>query len=193
MKQFLFMALIGLTIWGLDACGTEDPCAGVSCVNGACKEGTCDCEVGYTGALCDEEKVPKSISVSKMTIKKFPGDNLGGTWDNAENGLLPDLTIRVMDLQNKYFEPTNLTTQVHEDATEGQLYDIPCNYKVSNLNSEVTIEVSDYDFDGLNPVFEFMGSIRLKFKDVYAGFPEVISLKSSSGKTEVDLTVSYIY
>ncbi len=38
----------------LTACG-GNPCKDVACVNGACEEGTCLCQPGWTGSRCEEK------------------------------------------------------------------------------------------------------------------------------------------
>jgi len=176
-----------------NACGS-DACEGVNCLNGECKDGTCDCDKGWTGVLCDEEREPFEIKVSKIVINKFADTDNGKPWDDEDDGSGADLTIRVSDLQNKYFEPTDLNTQLHENAVGGKSYEIPCTIKLRDMKSEVTFELVDYDYDkNFNVIFEFIGSLKTKFKDQYSGFPEVIKLTSSTGKTQIDLYCEYSF
>lgn len=52
MKHLIL--LLSLLIISLFSSCSSDPCEEVICVNGACDDGICACEEGYTGAQCDE-------------------------------------------------------------------------------------------------------------------------------------------
>ncbi len=54
MKSLLFqLVFIGSISLFVTSC-SSDPCETVTCVNGACNEGVCDCAPGFKGAACDE-------------------------------------------------------------------------------------------------------------------------------------------
>ncbi|MFY0672654.1 MAG: hypothetical protein JXQ87_04595 [Bacteroidia bacterium] len=192
MKYFSLLIALTLSIPLINSCGNA--CEDVNCVNGDCNEGICDCELGWTGDLCDEEVEPFSINVSMMTIEKFNAMDGSREWDNEDDDSKGDITLRVYDLQNKYFEPTDLNNQLHENADGSKSLEIPCSFKLRDMRSDVTFEVVDYDFDdNFNVVFEFIGSVTSKFKDKYQDFPNQIVLESGTGSTRIVLDVTYSF
>jgi hypothetical protein len=56
-KKFLLMALLGILAGTFNSCSKEDdPCSGVSCLNGGtCNDGTCLCPQFFSGANCGTE------------------------------------------------------------------------------------------------------------------------------------------
>jgi len=191
MKQFALIALTAMASFMI-SCGSSDPCEGVNCVKGSCVDGTCDCELGWEGELCDEQSTPRSITISKMVLKKFPVDDLGAAWDNEDDGSLADVTILVKSLLGDLFKPTDIVNQTHENADGSTNYDIPCTVKISDMKEEIIFEIVDYDFDdNFNVVYEFMSSIKIQFADHIDDFPSVISISSSTGKAAIDLHVEY--
>jgi hypothetical protein len=192
MKYLSLLLALTFTVPLFNSCGNA--CEDVNCVNGKCNDGTCDCDEGWKGELCDEEKEPYSINVSKMVIEKFNAMDGSREWDNEDDDSKGDITLRVYDLQNKYFEPTDLNNQLHENADGSESLEIPCSFKLRDMRSDVTFEVVDYDYDdNFNVVFEFIGSISTKFKDLYEEFPETITLESGTGSTRIVLHVSYSF
>lgn len=205
MKHLGFFAFLLAVTFGINSCGDDDPvaptepCATVKCVYGDCVLGDCDCLEGYTGTLCDEEKTPSKIVVTKMVIKAFPGMNGTKTWDELEDddGTGPDITLQVTDLVKTYFKARDLTTQLHPDADPGKTYDIPCSFSIlpaddsEDYTTELNFTLVDQDFvDNIEDMF-FMGSIKADFKDSWPSFPSVIELSSATGKLKLDLHVSY--
>ncbi|MBI1184655.1 hypothetical protein GC194_10310 [bacterium] len=194
MKTLLYVFGLGLAALSFNSCSSTDACADVSCANGTCVDGSCECDKGYKGANCDQEISISEIHVTKMTIKKFPQTDSGKAWDDEDDGSGPDVTMKVTDLQTKYFEMTDANTQLFENATSGTPYTIKCDFKIRNFKTNVTFEVLDYDTDkNFYVTFEFMSSVSTNMQKAAAGFPDVISLVSASGSTQIDLTVSYTY
>lgn len=194
MRYWNLFVLICFTAIFTSSCSSSEPCEGVDCINGDCVDGTCDCETGWTGELCDEEKKPRQILISKMILKNFPVDDLGDAWDKEDDDSDADVTVVVKSLSGTLFQPTDIVNQVHENADGSQDYGIDCNIKITDLNEEIVFEIVDYDFDGnFNVVFEFMNSLKTTFADQYDDFPSTISLSSSSGRSQIDLEVSYTF
>jgi hypothetical protein len=192
MKYLSLLLTLTLSIPLFNSCGSA--CDDVNCVNGKCNEGTCDCEEGWEGDLCDQEKEPYSINVSKMVIEKFSAMDGTREWDNEDDNSKGDITLRVYDFQNNYFEPTDLNNQLHEDADGTKSLEIPCNFKLRDMRSDVTFEVVDYDYDdNFNVVFEFISSISTQFKDLYKDFPETITIESGTRSTRIVLHVTYSF
>ena len=50
MRQFTYFFFLSLFFF---AC-SSDPCEEIVCVNGDCNDGSCACEEGWTGELCDQ-------------------------------------------------------------------------------------------------------------------------------------------
>ena len=213
MKYLGFFALLLTTTFIFNSCGDDapeptDPCANSQCVNGDCVNGSCDCLEAYKGALCDEEKTPSRIIVTKMVIKNFPAMDGQKTWDDPQtddSGAEPDITIEVSDLIRSYFKAKDLTTQLHEDAKQGQNYEISCencNDKLFGIDqstdtedftNQLTFTLVDQDFvDNIENMY-FMGSIKTDFKDLWPGFPKVYELSSATGSIKIDLHVRYEY
>ncbi|MGB0432274.1 MAG: calcium-binding EGF-like domain-containing protein [Bacteroidia bacterium] len=194
MKYLTILTALVFSIPLLNSCGS-DPCETVECVNGDCNnEGKCDCDAGWTGPLCADEAVPYSINVSKMVIEKFSPMDGSKEWDDEDDGSKGDITMRVYDITNKYFEPTDLVNQMHENADGSMALEIPCNFKLRDMESDVTFEVVDYDFDdNFNVIFEFISSVSTKFNGLYKNFPETITLVSGTKRTKLTLHVTYTY
>lgn len=194
MKYWKLFLLVGCVAIFASSCGSSDACESIDCVNGNCVDGSCDCETGWTGELCDEEKTPRHILVSKMIVKKFSTDDLGSPWDQEDDGSDADLTIVVKSLSGTLFEPTDIVNQVHEDADGSQAYEIDCNFKITDMKDEIVFEAVDYDFDGnFNVVYQFMNSLKTTFEDKYENFPTSITLSSGTGKMQLELQVSYAF
>ncbi len=96
MNRLIFLLILLLTI----SCKKDDPCDGISCVNGDCVEGTCACETGWKGALCDEidfdfvgSYTAKSIIYSECDDAQYNGVILANSFDefclpeNAEGAI----------------------------------------------------------------------------------------------------------
>lgn len=194
MRYWNLFVFICCTAVFASSCGAGDPCETLDCVNGDCIDGSCDCETGWEGELCDKESRPRQILITKMTLKKFPVDDLGDAWDKEDDGSNADVTILVKSLSGTLFEPTDIVNQVHEDADGSQAYEIDCSVKITDLDEEIVFEIVDYDFDdNFNVVFQFMNSLKTVFNDKYENFPTSISLSSSTGKAQIDLEVSYSF
>lgn len=186
----LLILLSGLAY--MVSCGGEDPCESVVCVNGDCLNGKCECDEGWTGEKCDQQKEPRSITVNKIVIKKFVDTDNGKPWDDEDDDSKADISVRVTDLTNNYFTPTDIVNQVHENASSGNNYEVNTNFKVRNYTDDIRFELVDYDVDdNFNVDWEFIGSVKMIFQENWANWPESYSIKSSSGKTEIEVFVKY--
>lgn len=196
MKYLSLLFILSASTFFTTSCG-NDGCGDIKCVNGDCNNGECECETGWTGELCDEEKEPYEIRINKVIIKKFSVMDGSKEWDDEEDNSKADITIKVSDLSNSYFNPVtslNTNTQLHEDADGSKDYEIPTTIKIRDMRSEITFEIVDYDYDdNFNIKLEFISSIKTKFKDLYADFPESITLTSGTGSTTIELEVSYTF
>ncbi|GJM17208.1 MAG: hypothetical protein DHS20C13_25350 [Thermodesulfobacteriota bacterium] len=75
-KLFMALLVIGLSL----GCGKDDPCENITCVNGFCANGDCNCDEGWTGSDCSVKKTPDYMLIKKVVVTKFPAteDNGGG-------------------------------------------------------------------------------------------------------------------
>ena len=62
------MLVVALSSTVLTSCKEDDPCEGVSCLNGGtCDNGTCDCDAGYEGTDCGTQMRTKFIATYSVT------------------------------------------------------------------------------------------------------------------------------
>jgi len=68
--------------------------------------------LGYTGAFCDQQITPSSMTINKVIVYKFPAtDTNGNTWDSGSNLPDPYITISAGNScnTNRIFETSNYT------------------------------------------------------------------------------------
>ena len=152
MKIFTFTLMLLL----FSACQKDDPapldpCANISCLNGGfCANGECNCPPAYTGSNCSLEKTPTSITITRITITKWPPTEPNGAgWDFLDG---PDLTFTVEAAGQEIYT----TNMFQEDAVQGQQYFFNTLIELDNPSGAHEITILDYD-DGFSP--DYMGSI----------------------------------
>ncbi|MEN9347482.1 MAG: hypothetical protein RLZZ77_993 [Bacteroidota bacterium] len=60
---FKFLLVVALSSTVLTSCKEDDPCEGVSCLNGGtCVDGNCDCDAGFEGTDCGTQMRTKFIA-----------------------------------------------------------------------------------------------------------------------------------
>lgn len=65
---FKFLLVVALSSTVLTSCKEDDPCEGVSCLNGGtCANGTCDCDAGFEGSDCGTQMRTKFIAAYSVT------------------------------------------------------------------------------------------------------------------------------
>lgn len=195
MKRVFAFGLALCAIIMVSSCGETDPCLEVNCVNGDCADGSCACEKGYGGTLCDEELAPQFVRVSSIVVRNFPEIRSSGEFwdDDDESGA--DLMVRVQDNSKVYHEITDVVGVVKENAKANTNYVFETDFKVDKLDNNIVLELRDYDPSGDNfeTSYQFVFSIKFKMGEQIAGFPSVIKLIGTGDKAEVDLNVSYAF
>lgn len=183
MKSKLIVLLISACLIFLSAC-KSDPCADVTCNNGGhCANGSCVCPSGYGGSDCSSELTPKSITVTKITVTRFPANNSGTSWDPSDGpDIFPEININNTTLweSDSYFE--NVTT--------GKSYTfVPTTNIVLNPGTRYGIDL--YDYDSPSPPDWMAGILFFPYK---AGnhFPNPITV-DAGGTVAFKLYVVYTW
>jgi len=107
--------------------------------DGFCANGTCNCKEGYTGSDCSQEKTPSSITITAVTVTKWPAtESNGGGWDLFDG---PDLTFILRK------NGTNVYSSdiFYENAVQGQSYTFNTNIELLFPDESYQLELYDYD------------------------------------------------
>lgn len=89
MKLFHFAAVAISFLFS--TCTFSDRCRDVTCFNGNCKKGICDCIEGYEGPQCYTEITPAAVYIDQVLLTSFePFSSSGEPWD-SDGG--PDIFI----------------------------------------------------------------------------------------------------
>lgn len=162
-----------------------DPCANITCLNGGyCENGQCICPPGYTGANCGQQVTPSKITISKITVTRFPATDGGAGWDLTSG---PDIYVEVLQAGNViYSHPTFI-----QNATPGTNYDFnPLPYiEITNPTSQITLRLMDYDdFDA----DDNMGGLIFTPYNNQGGFPKIINI-DAGGDLAFRIEVNYAW
>lgn len=183
MKNVILLLLVLIGFSGFESCFVDD-CVDVSCSNGDCVNGACDCDEGYEGPSCSDERTPDAIRISQITILSFSNYDNGASWDIG-NG--PDVfpTIRDQDGNDLF-----TASVFYENAESGNAYTFDCNVNITEVAERHSFVV--YDYDSVDPN-DYMGGVETNIWQSAkgSGFPSTIS--TSFGDYSFDLTVSYVF
>ena len=118
----------------------NDPCSNIICMNdGFCANGTCNCKEGYTGSDCSQEKTPSSITITAVTVTKWPAtESNGGGWDLLDG---PDLTFTIRKGGTNVY----VSGIFYEDAVQGQEYKFQTNIVLNAPDESYQMLLYDYD------------------------------------------------
>lgn len=145
-KCYPHLVAIGLTLTPLTmflSCEKEptDPCANITCYNGYCVNGACDCFPGYSGPSCANEDRPLKITLDKIDLISFPQTNpQGGGWDSDGTG--PDVYITVTSGNTKVWE----SPSYFSNAINTNTYSFTPSQPIALSTTEtLTLLVFDYE------------------------------------------------
>tara|TARA_B100000575_G_C23019414_1_gene587034 strand:+ start:267 stop:851 length:585 start_codon:yes stop_codon:yes gene_type:complete len=180
LLTFIFAVFLTLSSCTEDGKSILDPCAGITCENGECINGDCDCDPGYSGPSCANELRPVSIILTRVQVTQFPQTNdQGGGWDSDGTG--PDIYIRVYSGGNEVYESDH-----YQDAINTSNYTFDLNPDV-NLPSTSDFGVSLYDREFIVSD-TFMGGV-VTGGEVWTsylldrGFPSTTTFTANAGYT----------
>lgn len=99
-----FLSIVTIAFF-LNACSSnsddeDDACVPISCLNDgvATYDCVCDCPDGYAGLDCGIQETPKSMTITKIVVTKFPNENDNEKWDAAlTNTSDADIYITIED------------------------------------------------------------------------------------------------
>lgn len=118
-----------------------DPCATITCVNGNCVNGACDCYPGYSGPSCANEDRPVKITLNRIDLTSFPQTNpQGGGWDSDGTG--PDVYVNVWSGSTKVWESPSYFSNAINTNTYTFTPSQPINLSTTE---SLTIRVFDYE------------------------------------------------
>ncbi|WP_303316932.1 hypothetical protein Q4Q34_09015 [Flavivirga abyssicola] len=194
MKRKLFKPTVLLALFSiiLGCSSSSDSCETITCLNGGVfTDCECECPEGYTGSNCSTQITPKSITITKATVKAFPiQQSNGDNWDFdliTPNNELPDVYIT--------FQNSNLDVIYDSDTffeniliTGGNYLEFSPNLKIVNYANAFLVNIYDYD---PNDADDFMASQGFVIYNEFNGFPETIEVKDVSDSILVELQLNY--
>lgn len=177
MKKITIALLFSL----LFACQKNDPCENITCLNGgACANGLCNCEEGYTGSDCSQEKTPSSITITAVTVTKWPATAAGGGgWDLLDG---PDLTFSI----RKDGADVYVSGIFYEDAIQGQQYRFQTNIVLDSPDKAYQFLLYDYDDFDANDLMA-----QLSFVPFIEGLNFPPTGQADSGALAFELDMQY--
>lgn len=165
----------------------KDLCKDVICVYGDCVDGTCECEEGYQGSLCNEEKTPKKIIIKKVTVLDFAATANGGAgWDLSSGADI------YFDLHLGNTEIYDALTPIgyFEDANSSLDYEfvIPNGIEINNPTESYAIQLWDYDDLDTD---DWMGGVSFTPYSNGGGFPSELILAPTQSWYAFKLDLEY--
>ncbi len=163
-------------------CQKDGPCENITCLNGGtCANGLCNCEEGYTGSDCSQEKTPSSITITAVTVTKWPATAPGGGgWDLFDG---PDLTFSI----RKDGVDVYVSGIFYEDAVQGQ-YRFQTNIVLNAPDKPYQFLLYDYDDFDANDLMA-----QLSFVPFLSGqnFPPMGKADSGALAFEVEMQYDF--
>ncbi len=157
-------------------CKPNDPI----CQNGGIPiDGSCSCQVGYSGTNCDTELTPQYFEVTSVSVLSYPTTIDGRAYDALNT---PDPTLFVFENGSK--------SPMFTGATK---LNVPTNQAVNwaggfNMKSGTKYSIEMWDDDAGN--YELMGSVTTQnlFSEIKGqNFPSKITLVNSNFKVELSV------
>jgi len=169
-KQVVRRSIFLLSLFALCFLSCSDACEDVICENeGICNDGTCECPDGYEGMTCEIEKMPTSVTITKVEITRFPETNSflnNAPWDPNSP---PDLYLSI---RSQFGDDEN-ESEVLMDYSGGIPLTFNWNTTMNEMDQNYLIILKDQDENG-----EWQGLDSAVFYPFMSGlgFPEVIEI-----------------
>jgi len=183
MMKFKTCILI-IALLAFFGCGKEDPCESVSCLNGTCANGVCNCVPGYTGSDCSQQVKPIRINIQKIKVIDFPITDAGGSSWDLTNGadIYVSLALNgVVIADNKDSKILNVTDL---PVTWNSL---PTTFEMDEVTNQYTLglfDADDFDTD------DYISGVNFTPYSSNNGFPKTYLLECSGCPT-IELTFDY--
>jgi hypothetical protein len=185
MKPRLASAIILLfSVIGFLSC-IKDPCESNFCNHGGvCMDGSCDCPDGYAGSHCVDQVQPLKMSVTAITMTRFPSTNEGTPWDSNDG---PDIYFKMSEEVYPLAQPEYLV----ENAEPLKSYTFFIHpFDLRYVTSPYKMEM--FDFDGVNTDPQKMGELFFTPYADHNGFPQTLIL-DDGGMIAFTVEVQYIF
>lgn len=191
LNMKLFRSLLTLTFFSLilitSGCKKEedDPCDGVECGDGYCDRGACQCPEGFFGFRCDGVLTPKTVTVVKVELLKFPQSKVNSApWDSLDG---PDIHLTLYQSVNKQWA-SGASIQ-NADSSTVYSFDVTPPVVMRDLNLRYTLSL--YDDDG-SLTDEFMAGVLFSPYDEKIG-AVATRIIDTGGILSVKLYLKYSY
>lgn len=161
----------------------NDPCKDVTCDQGYCVNGTCECDTGYYGADCSKEKVPSQMTIKQIRVSNFPptDDNQAG-WDNDSGADLYPVILKGGTV-------TVYTSSIYyENAIPGIEYTFNESIELTMPDVKHSIHLYDYDIIGDN---DYVYGFWFYPYTENNGFPTTLIFEDENCKIEIDVTYKF--
>ncbi len=185
-KTFLKSMILIFVIILSTSCSSELACVPPKCENGGTSNSDCGCNCppNYFGLDCSLEKMPTSITISKIRILSFP--NSGGGIDDL--GTKPDLFINVIKDNLNVFTATTYFNDANGDGNIYYDYIMSPPLESFSSSSFYTLQFWDYDNNSSN---DLMGSILFSPFLNYTKFPASFIIQDDTKTFKAEIFVTY--
>jgi hypothetical protein len=189
------MKLLGFLLFfaALSSCAddetSENPCDDIICLNdGVCNGAGCNCPEGFTGGSCETRLAPRSIQITKITIKEFSNTDNANSWD--ANGGAPDVYFTMLnDNGTAIIYEQDVDTRF-ENAVSPTTLVVPLSTPiiVNNPSDSYNFILLDYDtFDADDLIGGFLG--KLYFSGTT--FDKVVEISFNGTTIEFELEYNF--
>ncbi len=118
--KYLLNLFAFVFVFGLTSC--SDPCSDVECgAHGTCDDGTCLCDEGYEGTLCDAKLIDKFVSSWKSTSFQCDGEQEEITFVVEQGSSIT--TMSLYEIEDPEFVITNITQSENVFTIPAQVLD----------------------------------------------------------------------